>query len=212
MARRLSLLTGNNNNDLGALTVIPTDNASVLRHIRDTTRYTSASGIMERRTQAQTEPLNYIRDKKKIWSAIIEGCDGNGNDKDGANAGISTLNVALPGAANRHIPKMSSLVDEWQNTYGTLRDSGVPKDTAAFQADSHTNSLFNQRSTMFTSAFPGLIDDAYEAGMDGINMETKLREMISGISDIPKMNKFEKYKKRAKKYKANKRSITTKST
>jgi hypothetical protein len=212
MSKRLSLLTGNNNNDLSALTVIPTDDGSVLSHIRDTTRFTSASGIMERRTQAQTEPLNYIRDKKKIWNAIIEGCDGNGNDAAGANANTSKLNVALPGAANRNIPKMSSLVVEWQNTFRTLRDSGVPKDTAAFQADSHTNSLFNQRTTMFTSAFPGLIDDAYEAGLDGVNMETKLREMVSGISDIPKSYKFEKYKKRAKKYKANKRSTTTKST
>jgi hypothetical protein len=211
MSKRLSLLS--TNNDLGALTVDPTNAASVLSHINDTTRFTAAAGIADRRTQGMTEPRNFIADKKKIWDSIVRGSDGAGRFAAGGGAATDTeLALKLPGTANRFIPTMTSLVTEWQNVFTSLRAAGVPKDTAAFEADSHINLLFNQRVKMFTSAFPSLIDDAYEAGLEGHNMENRLMEVVSGIKDVPKSYKFEKYKKRAKKYKANKRGSASKST
>jgi hypothetical protein len=203
------LLRGGNEN-VSAIIVNPDSTRSILSHLRETTRYTSNSGIMDRKNQAYTNPAQYIADKKKILKAMIEGCDGNGNDAGGANAGISALNLALPGAANTNIPEMNSLVFEWQNTYKTLVASGVPKDTAALQADANINSIYDQRATLFTAAFPDLVDNAYDTGLSYRKGELEYNSMTSGYTDAPKQYKFDKYKRRAKKYKANKRSAAPK--
>jgi len=103
------------------------------------------------------------------------------------------------------VPEMNSLVYEWQNTYKTLIASGVPKDTAALQADANINSIYDQRATLFTAAFPDLVDNAYDTGLSHRKGGLEYNSMTSGYTDAPKQYKFDKYKRRAKKYKANKR-------
>jgi len=181
----------------------PTNEDEVLGHLRESTKFNLLDGIMRRKNQAISKPDEYLEDKLNLWNALIEGCDG----KTGP-----TFKVKLPGAKTTVIPPMPSLVDEWQTTFTALVASGIPNDTAALQTDGYCNSIFNQRIKMFDTAFPGLVDDAYQVSLSNKVAENNANALSTGIVDVPSSStyKFEKYRKRAKKYKANKRA--TKST
>jgi len=175
----------------------PGDEASIMRRLGDTTGYNLITGTMKRRTQAISDPKEYIRDKTQLWTALIKG-----NTK-GLN-----LAVPLPGRTSGRIPDMSPLVKEWQHTFDALTSSGVPTDTAKEQADNYSRIIFNQRLQMFSTAFPGLVDDAYESALKASTLNSAFGGLASGLNDVPqsdKYKKYSKYKKRAKKYKKNKK-------
>jgi hypothetical protein len=179
----------------------PTNEASVLGHLRESTKFNLLDGIMRRKNQAITKPDEYLEDKLNLWNALIEGSDGSSGPK---------FKVKLPGAKTTVIPPMPSLIDEWQTTFTALVASGIPNDTAALQTDGYCNSIFNQRIKMFDSAFPGLVDDAYQVSLSNKVAENNANALGAGLVDVPSSStyKFEKYRKRAKKYKANKKAKT----
>jgi hypothetical protein len=180
----------------------PTDGKSVLGHLRESTKFNLLDGIMRRKNQAITKPDEYLEDKLSLWNALIAGSDGTS----------ANFKVKLPGATTAVIPPMPSLIDEWQTTYTALVAAGIPNDTAALQTDGYCNSIFNQRIKMFDTAFPGLVDDAYQVSLSNKVAENNAKALSTGLVDVPSSStyKFEKYRKRAKKYKAKKRA--TKST
>jgi hypothetical protein len=176
----------------------PDEPEEVLRHLKETTKFNLVDGVMRRTNQAITKPKDYLEDKSALWHSLIAGSKGD-TDK---------FKVKLPGANDDFIPAMSPLVTEWRTTYNALVCAGIPNDTAALQADSYCNSIFNERIKMFDTAFPGLVDDAYNASLSNKVAENNAKGLSAGLINVPNMGKFEKYRKRAKKYKANKKAKT----
>jgi hypothetical protein len=180
----------------------PDEDEEVLKHLKETTKFNLVDGVMRRTNQAITKPKDYLDDKSALWHSFIAGSKGD----------TERFKVKLPGANDDFIPAMSPLVTEWRTTYNALVCAGIPNDTAALQADSYCNSIFNERIKMFDTAFPGLVDDAYKASLSNKVAENNANALGAGLIDVPSSStyKFEKYRKRAKKYKAKKRA--TKST
>ncbi len=59
---------------------------------------------------------------------------------------------------------------------------------------------------MFSTAFPGLVDDAYESALSANTLMNTNKAQQSGLVDVQQSSsKYAKYKKRAKKYKRNKK-------
>jgi len=156
----------------------PGDEVSIMRRLGDTTGYNLITGTMKRRTQAISDPKEYIRDKTQLWAALIKG-----NTK-GLN-----LAVPLPGRTSGRIPDMSPLVKEWQHTFDALTSSGVPADTAKEQADNYSRIIFNQRLQMFSTAFPGLVNDAYESALKATTFKNSFGVITTGLNEVPQSNK-----------------------
>jgi hypothetical protein len=182
------------------------DPATAITHLKDVTGYNLVAGTMARKNQAIATPADYIADKAALWEAIITGDE-------------KKLILNLPGSTEPDktkwkIPKMSSLGDEWIHMTRALTESGVSPQVANEQADIYTRMMFNQRLSMFSTAFPGLVDEAYEEALTNKTMNSNFNAKQAGIVDIKdrKQEKYRKYKKRARKYKKNRPAKTPAST
>jgi hypothetical protein len=172
----------------------PRNPDSVGQHLAETTGFNLITGTMRRRNQAITNPKEYIDDKTNLWNTLLTG------KSKGA------LAVGLPGFKDGEIPQMSSLTEEWAQTFTALISSGIPIETAKQQADIYARMMFNQRLQMFSTAFPGLVDDAYESALSAKTLQNATKAQQSGLVDVQQSSsKYAKYKKRAKKYKRNKK-------
>jgi len=130
---------------------------------------TIAKGQNNRLSQAYITPEDYIADKEAIIKAIVEGAEGGKNE----------LKLALPGMADKSIPKMTGLDDEFKNYAISLTAQGIPKDMAMREAEAYVRDLYQLRIKQFATSFPGMMDNAMISTLDNVkvNKEFNLKKV-----------------------------------
>jgi len=185
MSRSLTTF-GRNPNTIMASGFVKLDKKSVEKHINVSSGLELTIGVMDRKNQAITEPEKYIKDKKLIWDSIVKGFPPPGPGV------IPALYLKLPGTAknNRYLPTMSSLAREFVNIAKALIASGVEDQVAKEQADAQVKMILAQRIAQFSTAFPGLTDDAYDVGSAYKIQGQQLNAIKSGFKSPEKYKKY----------------------
>jgi len=160
--------------------------ATILKHIMVSSGMELTIGVMDRKNQAITAPEKYIKDKKLIWDSIVKGFPPPGPGV------IPALYLKLPGTAknNRYLPTMSSLAREFANISNALIASGVEPTVAKEQADAQVKMILAQRIAQFSTAFPGLTDDAYDAASAYTMQGQQMNAVQAGLKSPEKYKKY----------------------
>ena len=138
------------------------------------------AGRSARLEQASTNPNNYLKDKNAIIHAIVYGSLGNGKDAHSV-ADTTKLRVALPGRESLFIPPMSSLANEFIQTTTALTASGLPEEDARREALAHVRNLYNTRASFYDTAFPGLMDEAFNKKLSMQDGNRAFNQFASGL-------------------------------
>jgi len=203
----MALLTGKiGADDLYALGPNFKDAKTLAPYVASKTGLALNIGLLERKNQAIGSPSDYIADKTALWNSILSGAKGTGKE----------LKIKLPGMADNSIPAMTGLANEFKNSFLALVGSGVDRDVALAQAEVYIKGVLNQRISQFATAFPGFVDESYNAAMSnaitrnyitgqeaGLNpATTPTTEPTAAVRDFE--SKYKKYKAKYRKRKTKK--------